>query len=177
MTRPNAQAPDSARAAAQGESSTLASEYDRIRKSQMLAQGDEGWQAELRRYLKDFPADVSADTDLITWWQDNGHVYPTVRRVALDYLPCQASSVPCERLFSGGGEIATKRRSQLGAERFEELQVMKFAWRNNVDDWAAWNSADVEEVNETREYSDLVAADEEQWAWDHDGDEVVSLFA
>jgi hAT family C-terminal dimerisation region len=96
-----------------------------------------------------------------------------MRRIALDYLPCQASSVPCERLFSGGGEVATKRRAQLGADRFEELQVMKFAWRNNVDDWAAWNSATVEEVDEMKEYEDLVAADEEQQAWDRKADEIV----
>jgi hypothetical protein len=93
----------------------------------MLAQGDEGWQAELCCYLKDFPANVSANTDLIAWWQDNGSVYPTLWQIAIDYLPCQASSVPCEWLFSGGGEIAIKHHAQLGAEQFEELQVMKFA--------------------------------------------------
>ena len=70
-TRPNArpQVPESTRAAVQGESSSLASEYDRIRHSHMHAQGDDGWQAELRRYLKHFPDDVSHDTDLIAWWQ------------------------------------------------------------------------------------------------------------
>jgi hypothetical protein len=30
---------------------------------------DEGWQAELRRYLKDLPADVTKDTDIVKWWQ------------------------------------------------------------------------------------------------------------
>lgn len=96
-----------------------------------------------------------------------------MRRIALDYLPCQASSVPCERLFSGGGEIATKRRAQLGANQFEELQVMKFAWRNNIEDWAAWNSAAVEEVDEIeKEYGDFLVADEEQQAWDREDDEI-----
>ncbi len=55
--------------------SSLASEYDRIRRSQMLAQGDEGWQAELRHYLKHFPDDVSRDTDLIKWWQVRSHTH------------------------------------------------------------------------------------------------------
>jgi hypothetical protein len=54
--------------------------------------------------------------------QDNGHRYLTLHRVALNFLPCQALSVPCEQLFSGGGEIVMKRRAQLGAAWFEELQ-------------------------------------------------------
>ena len=105
-------------------------------------------------------------------FQDNGHRYPTLRRVALDFLPCQASSVPCERLFSGGGEIATKRRARLGADRFEELQMMKFTWRNNIGDLAAWNSAQVEEVDEMKEYEDFLIGDQEQCDWDLDEDEI-----
>ena len=30
---------------------------------------DEGWQSEMRRYLKDLPADVTKDTDIVKWWQ------------------------------------------------------------------------------------------------------------
>lgn len=30
---------------------------------------DKGWQAELQRYLKDLPADVTKDTDIVQWWQ------------------------------------------------------------------------------------------------------------
>jgi hypothetical protein len=92
--------------------------------------------------------------------------------MALDFLPCQASSVPCEHLFSGGGEIATKRRARLGAECFEELQMMKFAWRNNIGDIAAWNSAQVEEVDELKEYEDFLMGDEEQGDWDLAEDEI-----
>lgn len=33
-----------------------------------------------------------------------------------------------------GSEIATKHCAQLGATHFKELQVMKFAWRNNIGD-------------------------------------------
>ena len=51
-------------------------------------------------------------------------------RIALDVLPCQASSVPCERLFSASKRTAVNRRASLGAKRFEELQVMKFAWQH-----------------------------------------------
>jgi hAT family C-terminal dimerisation region len=108
--------------------------------------------------------------------QNNGHQYPTLRRIAIDFLTCQASSVPCEQLFSGGGEVATKHHAQLGAARFEELQVMKFVWRNNIGDVAAWNSCQVEEIDgKMREYQDLLVADGEQMVWDKIGDEVVSI--
>jgi hypothetical protein len=90
---------------------------------------------------------------------------------------CQASSVPCERLFSGGGEIATKRHAQLGTQQFEELQIMKFAWRNNIGDLAAWNSAEVEVVDdELKEYRDLLIGDGEQEVWGNFIDEAVSMF-
>ena len=86
----------------------------------------------------------------------------------LDYLTCQASSVPCERLFSAGGEVATKRRARLGAVRFEELQMMKFAWRNNIGDLAAWNSSQVEEIeNELGQYyKDVLVAEQDLDEWD-----------
>jgi hypothetical protein len=46
----------------------------------------------------------------------------------------------------------------LGATRFEELQIMKFAWRNTIPDLAAWNSAETEEVD-LGCYEDLLEAD------------------
>ena len=30
---------------------------------------DEGWQSEMCQYLKDLPADVTKDTDIVKWWQ------------------------------------------------------------------------------------------------------------
>lgn len=106
--------------------------------------------------------------------QDNGHLYPTLLRIALDFLACQGSSVPCKHLFSGGGEIATKWRAQLGAEHFEELQVMKFAWKKNIGDLATWNSSQVEEVyDEIKKFHDFLAVNREQEIWDDAGVEVV----
>lgn len=50
---------------------------------------------------------------------------------------------------------------------------MKFAWRNNIGDLAAWNSAQVEEVDEMKEYRDLLVEDMEQDEWDKMEDETV----
>jgi hypothetical protein len=75
--------------------------------------------------------------------------------------------VSCERLFSAGGEVATKRRSRLGAGRFEELQVMKFAWRKEIDDLAAWNSSQLEEIDdEITQYKDMLVAEQDFDEWD-----------
>ena len=107
--------------------------------------------------------------------QDNGHHFPTLRCIAIDYLACPASSVPCKQLFSAGGKIATKRCSQLGAARFKELQVMKSVWKNNVTDLAAWNSNQAEEIHdEIGGYQDLLVADGERVKWDVEVD--VMLF-
>jgi hypothetical protein len=49
-------------------SASIMSDFDRHRLL-LLTEDDEGWAAELRRYLKDMPADVTKDTDVINWWQ------------------------------------------------------------------------------------------------------------
>jgi hypothetical protein len=99
--------------------------------------------------------------------QNHCLVYPTLARIALDILPIPASSVPCERLFSAAKAIADDRRSRLGSQKFEELQIMKFAWRNNVADLAAWNSDAVQEIN-IGEYKALLSDD--RWQADFHGD-------
>jgi hypothetical protein len=49
---------------------SILSEFDRHRLALLSSRDeDEGWQAELRRYLKDLPADVSKDMDIVKWWQ------------------------------------------------------------------------------------------------------------
>jgi len=44
-------------------------------------------------------------------------------------------------------EIADDCHAHLGPKKFEELQIMKFAWRSNIPDLAVWNSSVVEEVD------------------------------
>jgi hypothetical protein len=47
---------------------------------------------------------------------------------------------------------------------------MKFAWRHNVVDVAAWNSSDIEQVD-LEEYKDLLIADGEQAGHDSDAND------
>ena len=108
-------------------------------------------------------------------------LYPTLARISLDILPCQASSVPCERLFSASKQTAENRRASLGPKRFEELQVMKFAWRGKIENLAARNSQQMEEVDldlETRnfdEYIEMLDEDESAAEFDKLEDEFVLL--
>ena len=63
-----------------------------------------------------------------------------------------------------GKLIATDRRSRLGSDHFEELQMMSSAWKGKIVDWAALNSGEVEEV-QMREFETLLLDDQEASAW------------
>jgi hypothetical protein len=46
--------------------------------------------------------------------------------MAMDYLPIQASAIPCERIFSSSAETDTKQRNRIHALLMESLQMLKF---------------------------------------------------
>jgi len=84
-------------------------------------------------------------------------------------LPAQASSVPCERLFSGSKQIATDRRASLGSKVFEELVIMKSAWGPDLYDMAAWNNSQIEEVN-FFDFEEMLVDDSDCIAWEKEMD-------
>jgi hypothetical protein len=51
--------------------------------------------------------------------------------MAMDYLPIQASAVPCERVFSSSAETDTKKRNRIKPELMEALQILKFALKKD----------------------------------------------
>lgn len=67
-------------------------------------------------------------------------IHPTLFAVALDYLPIQASAVPCERVFSSSAETDTKRRNRIHPVLMEALQMVKFSLKqqrlNFTEGWA-----------------------------------------
>jgi hypothetical protein len=48
---------------------SVLSDFDRYCLTLLAADEAEGWEAELRRYLKDMPANLTPETDIILWWQ------------------------------------------------------------------------------------------------------------
>ena len=143
----------------------LSSKYDRYHQSLLEMDDREGWSSELRCYLNDRPDDVTKDTDIIKWWQDYAVLFPTLTWIALNILPCQASSVPCEQLFSASKQTADLHQLSLGSKQFEELQIMKFAWHKKILNNAEQNWAWVEEV-QLGEYSEFLEADEMLAEWE-----------
>ena len=99
----------------------LSSKYDHYHQSLLETDDREGWSLELRCYLNDRPDNVTKDTDIVKWWQDYAVLFPTLTWIALNILPCQASSVPCEQLFSASKQTADLRQLSLGSKQFEEL--------------------------------------------------------
>src|SRR5262245_47021683 len=57
--------------------------------------------------------------------------YPTLARVARDYLAIQGSAVKCERAFSSSGLTITDRRNLLDPQTVGALQILKSAHANN----------------------------------------------
>jgi len=51
--------------------------------------------------------------------------------IALDYLPIQASAVPCKCVFSSSAETDTKRHNQIHPVLMEALQMVKFSLKND----------------------------------------------
>lgn len=50
-------------------------------------------------------------------------------QVGCDILPCQASAVPCERVFSSSKETCALRRNQLSNTALERLQILKYIFK------------------------------------------------
>jgi hypothetical protein len=55
----------------------------------------------------------------------------------MDYLPIQASSVPCERAFSSSAETDTARRNRISPVLMEALQMLKQTFNSSSMDFTA----------------------------------------
>jgi hypothetical protein len=98
---------------------------------------------ELKAYLI---VPLEAVEDVIMWWglrapltvfcllltciQQHSLQYPTLARMAQDYLAIQGSATPSERAFSHSGITDTKRRNHLSPVIFEALQLLKSGYHN-----------------------------------------------
>jgi hypothetical protein len=58
----------------------------------------------------------------------------------MDYLPIQATSVPCERVFSSAKETDTAKRNKISPLLMEALQLLKFSLKKErLNFTAGWS--------------------------------------
>jgi hypothetical protein len=81
------------------------------------------------------------------YFQSKKHEFPILYRLALDVIPIQASAVPCERVFSSSKETDTNRRSSIGYESMEVLQMCKYLYRSERLDFTSGLLATEEECS------------------------------
>ncbi len=97
---------------------------------------------------------------LIGTIQINKAEFPTLFSIAMDYLPIQASSVPCERVFSSAKETDTLKRNRIHPVLMEALQTLKFSLKKERFNFTSgWQTAlsDMKRTGKTRTTKDLLA--------------------
>jgi hAT family C-terminal dimerisation region len=69
--------------------------------------------------------------------------------MAMDYLPIQATAVPCERVFSSSAETDTKRRNRISSPLMEALQMQKFRFKKErLDFMRGWKTEEKQLVED-----------------------------
>ena len=69
----------------------------------------------------------------------------------MDYLPIQASSVSCERVFSSSAETDTKKRNRIGPTLMEAPQMLKYHYKRTQLDFCCsenWSSSHADLVED-----------------------------
>jgi len=67
----------------------------------------------------------------LEWWKTHSTEYPNLSKLAIDYLCIQASSVPCEQLFSVAGQILCKSRNRLTGESVRACMCLH-SWLSEI---------------------------------------------
>jgi hypothetical protein len=87
----------------------------------MIAADDEH---EIDRYFA-YPL-LPQGTDILGWWKCTGKMtFPTLAKVAKDYLAIPASSVASERVFSQAADICTSDRNRLDPDTVSDAMCLK----------------------------------------------------
>lgn len=87
------------------------------------------YETELNNYLTS--RRPPKETNILHWWKSNAHLYPTLAKMARDFLCIPATSVPCERVFSEAGNVVTKLRCCLSKEKTRALVCINM-WMKSV---------------------------------------------
>lgn len=94
------------------------------------------WEVHIARFLILLTAGLTNN-------QNYEGVHCRLFAMSMDYLPIQASAVPCERIFSSSAETDTKRRNRIKPELMEALQMLKCALKKDrLDFTTGWTTAE-----------------------------------
>ena len=78
-------------------------------------------------------------------------MFPTLFAMAMDYLPVQATSVPCERVFSSAKETDTSKRNRMSPILMEALQLLKFSLKKErLDFMKGWSVLESDMVGKSQ---------------------------
>lgn len=86
--------------------------------------------SELDRWLQSPPIEFDESTNqdrdfLRKWWKENAHSWPALAKAARALLPCSASEVDVERLFSGCRDEYGLRRHALKADTVRVMTLLR----------------------------------------------------
>jgi hAT family C-terminal dimerisation region len=81
-------------------------------------------EAEVSRYFLRARSGATGTKCPLEWWKENGDLFPKMKPLARKWLGCVATSVPCERAFSTGGNVVTAKRCKLKPNFVEDLMFI-----------------------------------------------------
>jgi len=87
-------------------------------------------------------------------------------RIVLYVLPSQVSSVLCKWLFLDSKQITIDHWACLDSTVFEELVIMRFAWRPDLYDMAAWTAFKQKKVESFLNFKKMLDDDNAFLAWE-----------
>ena len=74
---------------------------------------------------------LNKDSDILLFWNNNKDQFPSLSKMARDYLCIPAASVRCEEMFSEAAEISTYKRNLLSSTKFKKLMCLQ-SWLRDI---------------------------------------------
>ncbi|KAJ1703107.1 hypothetical protein LUZ63_002886 [Rhynchospora breviuscula] len=82
--------------------------------------------SELDKYMQEKLVDMNdSNFDILQFWKQNSGLYPTLAKMARDFLSVQASSVASESAFSAAGRLTDHLHTSMNSETIECLVCTK----------------------------------------------------
>lgn len=79
------------------------------------------WQVYMQLPQENFDPDLN----VMAWWRDRQLLFPTLSKMARQFLSCPATSAGVERIFSGVGHTRSDLRTSLKASSFKHAMKVK----------------------------------------------------